>query len=329
MYSGANEERYFWKILAGVLLGMTVFAAIGLYLDFRKLFETITNFKWIYLPVILALSLVNYFLRFLKWNYMLSTAAVSVEPALNVKVWLSGLAFSVSPGKIGEIIKSLLLRQLAGIPASRTIPVIVADRFSDLLTLVFLMVSGVFNYSYGMDVLVAGFAIIMIGFLLIRNKRIVSFLAGKMLRRFAQTGVVDSVAEMLEVQNRLFLPGFLVYPVILSLLAWFAECAGLYFALAGFECAGAGIGVSTFIYSLSTLAGAVSMLPGGLIATEGSMAAMIGEVFGLATTAVALSATIIIRLCTLWFAVLLGLGTAALLSNKSRVLDRGQPPSDS
>ncbi|MBM4389001.1 MAG: flippase-like domain-containing protein, partial [Deltaproteobacteria bacterium] len=278
----------------------------------------------IYLPVILALSLVNYFLRFLKWNHMLSAAGVSVERNLNIKVWLSGLAFSVSPGKIGEIIKSALLHQIAGIPASRTVPVVVADRFSDVLALVFLMVSGVFAYSYGLDVLAAGLVLTLIVFLLIRNRRILSFLAGKMLRRFVRTGIADSVNEMLEVQNRLFSPRFLAFPVILSVLAWFAECAGLYFTLVGFGCEGAGIGISTFIYSLSTLAGAVSMLPGGLIATEGSMAAMIGEAFGLATAAVALSATIIIRLCTLWFAVLIGLGTAPFLPNKSRMLDRGQ-----
>jgi len=60
-----------------------------------------------------------------------------------------------------------------------------------------------------------------------------------------------------------------------------------------------------FIYVVSLVAGNLSMLPGGIGAAEASMAGMFVAVAGLsAGTSAAL--TLVIRLSTLWFAVLVG-----------------------
>ena len=62
---------------------------------------------------------------------------------------------------------------------------------------------------------------------------------------------------------------------------------------------------ATFVYALSTLAGAFSLLPGGLIVTEGSMTGLL-RLFGVELSRGAL-VTLIVRLCTLWFAVFIGM----------------------
>jgi uncharacterized membrane protein YbhN (UPF0104 family) len=64
------------------------------------------------------------------------------------------------------------------------------------------------------------------------------------------------------------------------------------------------------IYATAILVGALIMLPGGVIGTEGSMVGLLRGI-GLTRTD-ASAATIIIRLCTLWFAVVLGLATLGL-----------------
>ena len=87
--------------------------------------------------------------------------------------------------------------------------------------------------------------------------------------------------------------------------AWFFECLA-------FQVVFAGLGVevplikATFIYAFSTLAGALSMLPGGIGAAEGSMTSLLLLIQ--VPKALATTATIIIRICTIWFAVLLGYG---------------------
>jgi uncharacterized protein (TIRG00374 family) len=65
------------------------------------------------------------------------------------------------------------------------------------------------------------------------------------------------------------------------------------------------IGTAIFIYAFAILVGAVTLIPGGLLATEGTMASLL--VLLKVPAAEAILATLITRLATLWFAVLLGL----------------------
>jgi uncharacterized protein (TIRG00374 family) len=61
---------------------------------------------------------------------------------------------------------------------------------------------------------------------------------------------------------------------------------------------------TTFIYAFSTLVGALLLLPGGLGGTEGSMVALL--VADGAVKPLAVAATFVTRVATLWFAVLAG-----------------------
>ena len=91
--------------------------------------------------------------------------------------------------------------------------------------------------------------------------------------------------------------------LVLSLLAWLAEGTALWVVLKGLDATGS-LGQAVTIYAVATLVGAVTMLPGGLVGTEGSMVALLGQLH--IGTTLASTATFIVRLCTLWFAVLLG-----------------------
>jgi uncharacterized protein (TIRG00374 family) len=105
----------------------------------------------------------------------------------------------------------------------------------------------------------------------------------------------------------------LVIAITLSIAAWFGECVAFFFILLG-------VGVpasaelllqATFIYAAATIFGAASMLPSGLGATEGSMALLTEQIVR-TTREASVAATLIIRLCTLWLAVLLGVIALAM-----------------
>src|SRR5947209_14405554 len=108
----------------------------------------------------------------------------------------------------------------------------------------------------------------------------------------------------------------LLLAVSIGFISWSGECAALYFVFTG-------LGIAdnldlfikaTFILSVSSLIGSASGLPGGLGTADGSM---LGLTRLLVTTSATLggAATLLIRLCTLWFG--LGLGVIALLIVRS------------
>jgi uncharacterized protein (TIRG00374 family) len=90
-------------------------------------------------------------------------------------------------------------------------------------------------------------------------------------------------------------------------VAWLCECLGFWLTLKAFAPDPQAL-AACFIYALGTIVGVAS--PGGLGLTEGSMVGMLqtGAIMGANKLgpATATAATLIIRMATLWFAVLVG-----------------------
>jgi uncharacterized protein (TIRG00374 family) len=89
-----------------------------------------------------------------------------------------------------------------------------------------------------------------------------------------------------------------------SIISWFFECFGFYIVLINFN-QNTSVLWSTFVYAVSSIAGAVSMLPGGLGITEGSLSLFL--INGGMPKVTAVASTFIIRVMTLWFAVIVGM----------------------
>ncbi|HLZ58102.1 MAG TPA: UPF0104 family protein, partial [Ktedonosporobacter sp.] len=52
-------------IVFSLILAFVVVIAIALYSDVPRMAQALTQFRWVYLPLILALTLFNYLIRFL------------------------------------------------------------------------------------------------------------------------------------------------------------------------------------------------------------------------------------------------------------------------
>jgi uncharacterized protein (TIRG00374 family) len=70
------------------------------------------------------------------------------------------------------------------------------------------------------------------------------------------------------------------------------------------------LGDAVFVYAAGTLVGSVSFLPGGLGGTEAVIIALLGALGVPVPAATAIA--FIVRLATLWLAVLVGLATLAV-----------------
>ena len=88
----------------------------------------LAGFAWSAALYALALAAANYLVRFVRWQYYLRVLALKVPVGESFLVVLGGFALTVTPGKLGEAVKALLLRQSRGIPAARTAPHLKAER---------------------------------------------------------------------------------------------------------------------------------------------------------------------------------------------------------
>jgi uncharacterized protein (TIRG00374 family) len=296
-------RRWLWIVIALVV----AVAAISFAGDLGRIGDRIGGFAWGAFVAAIGLALANYVLRCVRWQLYLRRQGVTVPLASSVTVFFAGLSLSVTPGKLGELVKSYLLREMHGVPAPRTAPIVVAERVTDLIALLVLAVIGV--AVYGVDptiVVVAGIAI-AVGLVLLAWQRPTRFLIDLATSPARLRRLRAPLHETLGGLASLCRPLPLIAATLVAIPAWGCECAGFALIVAGFPAAHFDLGLATVIYAGTTIAGALSFLPGGLCVTEGTMTlALVGGATHL-DASTALAATLLTRLATLWFAVLIGL----------------------
>ena len=322
MVESGQVTRTGRRVVIGVLLGLGVFAGFSIYADTGKLGDRLSEYAWWTFAAALGLALLNYGLRFLRWQLYLKDRQLDVPTGLSGTIFVAGFALSVTPGKVGELLKSYLLRATRGIAVARSAPIVVAERVTDLIALLVLGLAGVAFYGVARTTVLAGAAVVAAGLIVLASPKmsraiIDAVTKPKLLKRFRGRLHVfyDGLAELVK-------PRALTWASAIAIAAWLAECVGFALIANGFTGGAVPIGLAVLIYASTTVAGALSFLPGGLLVTEAAMTLLLVQSSVGFDEPTAIAATILTRLATLWFAVLLGL--AALLRLRLRYQNVGQ-----
>jgi len=290
-----------------VIIAVIGIAAIVMVGDVEELGARLDGFSWWAFVACLGLALLNYAIRFVRWQLYLRHQRAHVPLASSALVFGAGLSLSITPAKLGELVKSYLLREMHGTPATATAPIVVAERVTDLIALLLLAVVGVAVYGVETTLVIVAAAVVGAGLVLLAWPRPTRVLIDLFTRpRFAQRFRAP-MHEMYGGLAALCRPKLLVGATLIAVPAWGAECVGFAGIVNAFPGAQVDLGLAIVIYAATTIAGALSFLPGGLGVTEASMTILLVEGAARLDRAAAVDATLLTRLATLWFAVLLGL----------------------
>ena len=313
-------KKYKKKILLSVSLGAVIFLAFSIYADFGNLLIAFSKFSWIWFPVVLALSFGNYLVRFAKWQYYLHILNIKLKPSKSFLIFIGSFIMSVTPGKMGEVLKSFLLKEETGTPISVSAPIILAERITDFLSIVILCSIGAVVFGYGVEIVLAT-GVVFILLTIVLSSKTLSHKIITLSSKFSFTAkhtdklysAYDSIYVLIKIKP-------LILVVVISTGAWFLECLGFYVVLYVFSGV-SNIEVSllsaTFIYGFSTLVGAIAMLPGGLGVTEATLTGLL--LLLKIPKYISVASTMIIRVATLWFAVILGVFAIQILNKKDHI----------
>jgi uncharacterized protein (TIRG00374 family) len=307
------------RVMISMVLGIVVFAGLLAYGDFRHVGSDLRDFRWELMPLILFVTLGNYLLRFVKWEYYLrQIEVVGLRRVDSFLIYFSGLGMTVTPGKVGEWLKSYLLKEVHGTSVVKSAPILLAERLTDSLGLLIIASAGVVVFGPGTWPVVAVIALgsaVAIG---VSRHRPTSYAllraAGRLpvVRRF-----VPHFEEFYESTYVLMKPSGIALMTVISVGSWFCEVMAFYLTVVGLGVSG---GVDTlfkaaFILPIATLAAAVLLTPGGLGVAETGITSLSQELLHMAKGA-ATAGTLIVRVATLWFAVVLGLAMFGVLARK-------------
>lgn len=260
---------------------------------------------------LLALSALNYGLRFLRWHYYLRKLGSGIAIRHNLKIYLSGFALTTTPGKAGEMARSLWLRPY-GVSVAASVAAFLAERMQDFLAVVLLSSLGASLYRGGKWLLLFSSVLVLFLILIFCVRPISQWLLQLMAGRSGSIRTLGlRIEQVLNFTRDCLTARSFALGLAIGIAAWTAEAYAFALLL---QALGQPLPLATAvaIYALSMLAGAVSFMPGGLGGSEATMVVLL--TLCKVPVASAVSATLLIRVTTLWFAVFLGIVALSIRS---------------
>jgi len=307
-------RRLIWSIVAAVVGYFLTIVFIGA----EETLENLIRVPPTGLLFILFLSLLNYVLRFLRWHWYISSMDDRVPFGRHLLFYLAGLGLTTTPAKAGETIRSVYLSAY-GVAYSNSIAALVVERFADMIAIALLSTLALTQTDGYLGWVTLALAAASGLIIVLRTERARERLQD-WLNRLRIPGLRAATAaggKMLHAAAGLLSGPLVAGGMLIGILAWGAEAVAFFF-IAGYLGFEISVTMAMGIYSLSVLIGALSFIPGGLGSTEATMGLLL--ISAGAEPSVAISATVLCRVTTLWFGVAIGLGAIAALELTSNGL---------
>lgn len=290
------KHLYLW-----LALGFVVYVAYQHSSDFRAAMASLPSLSVALMTLCLGLAGLSYACRSLRWLGYMRLAERKASISRHVIIYLSGFAFTASPGKAGELMRGTYLDEL-GVPFRCTFLSFVSERLFDVIVVLLLGSYFLIEHFH------LAFGWLSLAMLLF------PFIVAPALKLLLPLALSKTWLEPIKVLSHLWQRPVALKSQFFTLLAWTAQGLILYLILIHFE-AKVCVSMAISIYCLSLLIGAASLIPSGIGVTEVGMIWLL-TLIGVDND-VAIIASLLTRMLTLWPAMIIGVVCAFVL-NKSK-----------
>ena len=211
---------------------------------------------------------------------------------------------SATPGQLGELIKSQLLKNKFNVPVTKTAPLVIIERLSDLTGAIIVSIIGFWLLNINIYVPIIASIVLGLIFLLLKSKKMFNKSIGLIKKVKFASKLADPIAESFDTIQMSLNKKTLVISITLSVCFWLLIGTSSYFVLRAVGIDNLEIIGAVSIYSSSIIIGAASFIPGGVGVAEGSIAGLL-NLSGI-NLSVAFALGILIRIFTLWYGVVTG-----------------------
>jgi len=301
-----------------LLTGFAAACLFGLRSDLAQVSFAPLARSWDLVALAAFCSLLNYMLRIVRWHRYLARLGHSMPIAFVGLTYVAGFAFTVSPGKVGEMARARYYSRF-GVSLPDVAGAFFVERLMDIIAvmaLAVLILAAIPRYQFALWITGVLIVVALLILAVLPWTRIAGAIErnARLPRALLHLGL--GATRALDAARSLLSPIPLLWGFALGLFAWGLEGVGLYTLASVFPTVHLGLAGGIGIYAVAVLVGAISFLPGGLGSTEAVMTALlsthgysVGEAFLI---------TIACRIVTLWFAV--GIGWIAVFALRNRMV---------
>ena len=294
------DNRIIWVVIASVgLYGVFLF-----FSDFNIISEQISNFKYEFLPLILLLVSISWTPLLVRWQILLKKNDINIPIKKSFLLFLGGMSMSITPGHVGELIKSQLMKTIYNIPRTKTAPIIFVEKFYDLTGAIIASIIGIIILGMDTNLILISVSILIVIIFLIYYRPIFEFILKRVTKTKFFSKYSENLSDSYEIVRNSTTPQISSISFGLSVLYWIIISVAVHFILLSFGIESVSILKTISIYSSSVIIGAISFIPGGLGITEGSLIGLF-SLEGI-DVSLALILSVMIRILTMWYSVSIG-----------------------
>jgi glycosyltransferase 2 family protein len=299
---GKNFDKVLFLIISTILF----YVAILIISDINLIFEKIFQIKLEYFLLVFSLMTMQFIFLGIKYHRLLKKLNIPISLKYSILIFISGLTLIATPGGIGTVIKSQILKKKYNQPLAKTLPLIIIERFTELLAiLIILTFFLIWNQMYeSIIVIIIGYCFIIATYIISSNTKIFIFFKKLFSKIKKIKKLIISFDESRDSFSKLFEFKTISESMVWSIFAKISQLLAVYFIFLSL-----GIDLDLIlsgqIYYTSLVLGSLTFIPSGLIITESSMLGLLlntGVDLSLASLSV-----ILIRLITTWLGTVVGI----------------------
>ncbi len=304
-----------------LLLGFGILALLVYLSDWQEVFNNIRNANLSYIILGTLLTIFLMLLRTFRWKFLLNKIQILIPLSSIFYIFMAGLFISnLTPARMGEPVRSYILKRREGISFSRSLPSVLVERIFDIIVLILLAILGTFILFHSLGYLQSIILLVIIIYLgsistiiSICSKKDSILKFSSLLYKFfgwiPSFRRIESNVEGITLNFHKSLVTYknknaLILTLLFSVIIWSFE--GLILQLAFKSLAmNPGLLSSIGILSIAMLIGIISSLPGGIGSQEAVMVLLFTSTFNF-TIPLATAAVLIYRAISLWLNLMVG-----------------------
>jgi len=315
-----DSKKSIPKVVIILVIAVLFYAVIIFYSDFQSIIQEAKKINFVYFSMIFPLLGVGILSNSLRFHRLLQKLQLNLPFKESVKIYLGGFVMALTPGGAGTIIKSYFLKKAYNKSVLSSLPVIIIERATELLSILIIMTFLLIwvDFIEVKIILGIGYGVFVFLMAIITNNKIFSLFKGLISKIKYTKRIAENLEESKNSVTVLTRPSNFMEALGYSIVTRVAQLFIVYFVFLS-----VGINLDFFlsgqIYYTSLLIGVLTLIPGGIVVTETSMIGLLlKENIELP---VATLGVLIMRLFSTWIPIGIGGIILKFLLQEKKIID--------
>jgi len=304
------------KTIILMIVLISIYVAFILSSDITKINESIMKMKPSYLLIAIFLWISGNLIKTIRWHFFLKEFDNQIPFKQNFQYYLAGLAFIISPGRIGEIVRSPYIKRDHGVSISKTASIVFVERIYDLIGLTIVLSIGLSFIDYTKTILLVPISMLILIILILKNKNNLLRLMNLVSKIKLFRNLDSNVEEVYDSITKLLKAKFFILGCSISAITFIFYSVAVYFLITGLD-AYLSFQEIMVIFPVSQFIAVITFIPAGIGVFEGGMIGLF-TLYGI-NYETAITATILIRLIATGIITAIGLYFLKIISKPKSI----------